>query len=162
MKVTVAENEEKKTKQKTNKKEKWFYLLTLPLLLSESTILNIKTFVHCWSKYLDLKVNNSWKSFKVYLWSWTPLVTHTSRSPQTSIYIRAKPRSGALVSLFSSPSLYLIKTVMKLFSTGCRRVSSRGFSRPGVGEGDEVWNLGTMFSQLARRSTRMSVSGIFK
>ena len=36
---------------------------------------------------------------------------------------------------------------------------------PGGGEGgtiDEVWNLGTMFSQLARRSTRMLVSGIFK
>ena len=122
------------------------YLLTLPLLLSESTILNIKTFVHCWSKYLGLKVNNSWKSFKVYLWSWTPLVTHTSRSPQTSIYIRAKPRSGALVSLFSSPSLYLIKTVMKLFSIGCRRVSSRGFrdqagswgGRRGLEPGDDV------------------------
>ena len=27
---------------------------------------------------------------------------------------------------------------------------------------DEVWNLGTMFSQLAKRSTHMLVSGIFK
>ena len=27
---------------------------------------------------------------------------------------------------------------------------------------DEVWNLGTKFSQLARRSIRMLVSGIFK
>ena len=59
---------------------------------------------------------------------WTSLVMHTSRSLQTSwkllpIYIIAKPRSGALVSLFSmaSPSLYWIKTVIKLFSTGCRR-----------------------------------------
>ena len=27
---------------------------------------------------------------------------------------------------------------------------------------DEVWNLGTMFAQLARRSTRMLINGIFK
>ena len=27
---------------------------------------------------------------------------------------------------------------------------------------DEVWNLGTMFSQLARRSTGMLVNGVFK
>ena len=30
------------------------------------------------------------------------------------------------------------------------------------GRFDEVWNLETMFSQLAKRSTRMQVSGIFK
>ena len=43
----------------------------------------------------------------------------------------AKPKSGALVRLFSSPSLYWIKTVIKLFSTDCRRVSSRGFRDQG-------------------------------
>ena len=32
----------------------------------------------------------------------------------------------------------------------------------GEGRFDEVWNLETMFSQLAKRSTRMQVSGIFK
>ena len=32
----------------------------------------------------------------------------------------------------------------------------------GEGRFDEVWNLKTMFSQLAKRSTRMQVSGIFK
>ena len=31
-----------------------------------------------------------------------------------------------------------------------------------MGRIDEVWNLGKMFSQLAKRSTRMLVSGIFK
>ena len=64
----------------------------------------------------------------------------------------AKPKSGALVSLFSSPSLYWIKTVINLFSTGCRRVSSMDWkTSSGVerwGRIDEVWNLGTMFSQL--------------
>ena len=35
----------------------------------------------------------------------------------------SEPKSGALVSLFS-PSLYWMKTVIKLFSTGCRRVFS--------------------------------------
>ena len=64
-----------------------------------------------------------------------------------------KPKSGALVSLFS-PSLYWMKTVIKLFSTGCRRVSSVDWkTSSGGGEVgrwgriDEVWNLGTMFSQ---------------
>ena len=49
----------------------------------------------------------------------------------------AKPKSGALVRLFSSPSLFWIETVIKIFSTDCRRVSSRGFrdqSRVGTGE----------------------------
>ena len=32
----------------------------------------------------------------------------------------------------------------------------------GEGRFDEVWNLETMFSQLAKRSTCMQVSGIFK
>ena len=32
----------------------------------------------------------------------------------------------------------------------------------GRGRIDEVWNLGTMFSQLAKRSTRMLVIGIFE
>ena len=32
----------------------------------------------------------------------------------------------------------------------------------GEGRFDEVWNLEMMFSQLAKRSTRMQVSGIFK
>ena len=43
------------------------------------------------------------------------------------------------VSLFSNPSLYWIKTVIKLFSTGCRRVSLRGFrDQSGVG-GENNW-----------------------
>ena len=50
---------------------------------------------------------------------------------KTAIYLYnidlAKPKSGALVRLFSSPSLYWIKTVIKL----CRRVSSRGFRDQG-------------------------------
>ena len=54
---------------------------------------------------------------------------------KTAIYLYnidlAKPKSGALVRLFSSPSLYWIKTVIKLFSTDCRRVSSRGFKDQG-------------------------------
>ena len=54
---------------------------------------------------------------------------------KTALYLYnidlAMPKSGALVSLFSSPSLYWIKTVIKLFSTGCRRVSSRGFKDQG-------------------------------
>ena len=54
---------------------------------------------------------------------------------KTAIYLYnidlAKPKSGALVRLFSSPSLYWIKTVIKLFSTDCRRVSSRGFRDQG-------------------------------
>ena len=36
---------------------------------------------------------------------------------------------------------------------------------PGSREGaeiDEVWSLGTMFSQLSKRSTRMRVSGILR
>ena len=56
-------------------------------------------------------------------------------------------KSGALANLFSSPSLYWIKTVIKLYSTGLG-VSSRGirdqFGGWGGGERiDEVWNLGT-------------------
>ena len=50
-----------------------------------------------------------------------------------------------------------------------RRVSWRGFRdqsggwRIGVrGRIEEVWNLKTMFSQLAKRSTRILASGIFK
>ena len=47
MKVTVAENEEK-TKQKTkNYNNDFIYLLCLYFSLSESTILNTKTFVNC-------------------------------------------------------------------------------------------------------------------
>ena len=111
--------------------------------------------------FLGFKVNNSWKSFKVYLSSWTPLVTQTSRSPQTSwkllsIYIIAKPKSGALVSLFSSPSLYWIKTVIKLF-TGWRRVSPRGFK-----DQSRSWGGRKQLTRCGRRSTRMLVSGIFK
>ena len=67
----------------------------------------------------------------------------------------AKPKSGALVSLFSSPMLHRIKTVIKLFSTGCRIVSSMDWknSQGGAEVGrwgriDEVWNLGTTFLQL--------------
>ena len=55
----------------------------------------------------------------------------------------AKPKSGALVSVFS---LIIIKTVIKLFSTGCRRVSSRGLRDQsggweGKGRIGEVWKL---------------------
>ena len=62
----------------------------------------------------------------------------------------------------------MIKTVIKLFSAGCRRVFSRGLREQSGGGGGgggkgrigEVWNLGTTFSQLAIK--RMLVSGIFK
>ena len=123
--------------------------------------------------------------------------------------------SGALVRLFSSPSLYWMKTVIELFSTDFRRVSSRGFRDQGPvvrrrisantglnfnldfftplfeslfgviplfydeypiikflskrkewGGEEQLTKSGTwgrsMLSQLARRSTRMLVSGIFK
>ena len=40
--------------------------------------------------------------------------------------------------------------------------TSLGMENRGEGRFDEVWNLETMFSQLAKRSTRMQVSGIFK
>ena len=55
--------------------------------------------------------------------------------------------------------------MIKLFSTGCRRVSSRVLRNQSGGWGGkgrigEVWNLGTTFSQLAVK--RMLVSGIFK
>ena len=78
----------------------------------------------------------------------------------------AKPKSEVLVSLFSSPSSYWIKTIIKLFSAGCRGVSSRvvtDHSR-GWGGGEENWcglELRTVFSQLAKRLTPMLVSGIF-
>ena len=48
-KVAVAENEEKNKENKQTRA--MIYLLTLPLPLSESTILNTKTFVHYLSKY---------------------------------------------------------------------------------------------------------------
>ena len=44
-KVAVAENEEK-NKAENKQTRAMIYLLTLPLPLSESTILNTKTFVH--------------------------------------------------------------------------------------------------------------------
>ena len=58
-----------------------------------------------------------------------------------------------------------MKTVITLFSAGCRRVSSRELRDQSGGWGGkgrigEVWNLGTTFSQLAIK--RMLVSGIFK
>ena len=43
---------------------------------------------------------------------------------------------------------------------GFRDQSGGGWG--GGGRIDEVWNLGTMFWQLTKRSTRMLVSGIFK
>ena len=49
-KVAVAENEEK-NKAENKQTRAMIYLLTLPLPLSESTILNTKTFVHYLSKY---------------------------------------------------------------------------------------------------------------
>ena len=62
----------------------------------------------------------------------------------------AEPKSGALFSLFSSPSLFWIKAFTKLFSTGCRGGSLREFrSQSGGWERrriDEIWNLVTMFS----------------
>ena len=63
--------------------------------------------------------------------------------------------------------MIVIKTVIKLFNNGCRRVSSRGFRDKsgglrGKGRIDTVWNLGTTFSQLAKRSIRLLVSGSFK
>ena len=66
--------------------------------------------------------------------------------------------------VYFQPFIILNKTVINLFSTGCRRVSSRRFrDQCGGGKrGNEVWNLGTMFSKLAKRSTRMLVRGIFK
>ena len=59
----------------------------------------------------------------------------------------------------------MIKTVIKLFSAGCRIVFSRGLREQSGGGGGkgrigEVWNLATTFSQLAIK--RMLVSGIFK
>ena len=59
----------------------------------------------------------------------------------------------------------MIKTVVKLFSTGCRRISSRGLrdqSREWGGKVriGEVWSQGTTFSRLSVR--RMLVSRIFK
>ena len=59
----------------------------------------------------------------------------------------------------------MIKKVIKLFSTSCRRVSSRGLREQSGGWGGkgrigEVWNPGTTFSQLAIK--RMLVSGIFE
>ena len=57
----------------------------------------------------------------------------------------------------------MIKTVIKLFSTSYRRGSgdqSGGWG--GEGRIDKVWNLGTTFSQLAKQSMRMLVSGIFQ
>ena len=48
-KVAVAENEEKNKENEQTRA--MIYLLTLPLPLSESTILNTKTFVHYLSKY---------------------------------------------------------------------------------------------------------------
>ena len=58
-----------------------------------------------------------------------------------------------------------MKTVITLFSAGCRKVSSRELRDQSGGWGGkgrigEVWNLGTTFSQLAIK--RMLVSGIFK
>ena len=52
----------------------------------------------------------------------------------------AKPKSGAIVSLFFSPSLYWIKTIVKLFGTGCRGVSSRRFRDQFGGWGGGVKN----------------------
>ena len=49
-KVAVAENEEK-NKAENKQTRAMIYLLTLPLPLSESTILNTKTFVHYLCKY---------------------------------------------------------------------------------------------------------------
>ena len=57
----------------------------------------------------------------------------------------AKPKSGALVSLFSSPLLYWTKTVTRLFITGFRRVSLRGFRNQSrwLGGGEELTRSAT-------------------
>ena len=47
MKVTVAENEEKQSKKQKNYNNDFLYSLCLYFSLSESTILNTKTFVNC-------------------------------------------------------------------------------------------------------------------
>ena len=45
-----------------------------------------------------------------------------------------------MVSLFSSPTLHWIKTVIKVFSTGCRRVSSMDWkTSSGGGEVGKNW-----------------------
>ena len=129
----------KQSRKQTNKNNDFIYSLCLYFSVSQQYWTQ-KLLCTANLNILGVKVNNSGKYFNVYLRPWTPLVTHTSRSPQTSwkllsIYIIAKPKSGALVSLFSSPSLYWIKTVMKPFSTDCRRVSSRGFR-------DQSWSWG--------------------
>ena len=74
----------------------------------------------------------------------------------------AKPKSGALVSLFSSSSLYWIKTVIKVFSTGCRKASSMDWktSFGGWGGGEELTKSGPGDDVLT--TTHMLVSGIFK
>ena len=59
----------------------------------------------------------------------------------------AEPKSGALVSLFSIPLLYRIKTVIRLFSTGCKEflqgdLGESGGWGGGRGRIDGVWNQG--------------------
>ena len=75
----------------------------------------------------------------------------------------AKPKSGALFSLFSNPSLLWINTVINSPALAVEDFLQGPVGGMGrVRRIDEVWNLGKMFSQLAKRWTRMLVSGIFK
>ena len=63
----------------------------------------------------------------------------------------AKPKSGVCVGLFSSPSLHWIKTVRNSSAPAVENFLQSNFgTSPGVGKGgriDQVWNLGTTFSQ---------------
>ena len=75
---------------------------------------------------------------------------------KTAIYLYNSQAWKRSSSLFSSSSLYWIKTVIKLF-TGCRRVSPRGFR-----DQSRSWGGREQLTRCGRRSTRMLVSGIFK
>ena len=74
----------------------------------------------------------------------------------------AKPKSGVLVSLFSSPSLYWMKTVINLISTGCRSVLSVEWkTSSGGGEVGKNWR-GLEPGDDVLTTTHMLVSGIFR
>ena len=104
--------------------------------------------------------------------SWTqgismpPLWTHT---PPGALLLWPDAQQVILIS-FSSNGLSLcwIKTVVKLFSTSCRRVlqgdleTSSGDRDRGRGlRIDEVWNLVTMFSRFKALMRFISLLGVF-
>ena len=81
----------------------------------------------CWSTVLLKCFNPDWLTM-AYI---SPIYL------SSDIILCGLKKSGVLVSLFSSPSLWQ-KEVLKLFSTGCRRVFSRGLrEQSGCGEGRE-------------------------